>query len=347
MDITAEDKDVNRLTNPAPDDELRAMLQWTKFEHYDSPFFIAWQINSACNLGCLHCCEEAGHSMPDEMTKEESLGFCRQLVDLDIPYVAISGGEPLLCPHIFHVCEIIRDNNISLKMETNGEFIDEEIADKFADLKMLSVQVSIDGASPEAHENLRLRGDWKHAVEACKHLLERDVNTEIVFGPTRFNIHEIGDPVDLACSLGVCGVYTGTTMRIGRAAENWDIICPSDEEYVKFFNVVQEKAIALAKSELLTRTLDAALLQGRLGLYESSRPYREGLFSHEGYYLCAEGKYEGAERALKTAFEHGDRVLGKRHPETLGCIIALAELYQVWNRAGEAEWWWMKWGSSQ
>ncbi len=241
MDIVTKGKDVNRLTNPGPDDELRAMFEGTKFEDYDSPLFIAWQINSACNLGCLHCCEESGHSMPDEMTKEQSLDFCRQIVDMDVPYVAISGGEPLLCPHIFDVCKIIRDNNISLKIETNGEFIDEEIADKFAELKMRSVQVSIDGASPEAHESLRLEGDWEKAIAACKLLLERGVTTEIVFVPTKFNIHEIGDLVDLAYSLGVYGVYTGKTMRIGRAAKNWDIICPSDEEYEKFFDVVKEK----------------------------------------------------------------------------------------------------------
>ncbi len=242
MDIVAEGQDLNRLTNVGPDDELRAMVQGAKFEDYDAPLFIAWQINAACNLGCLHCCEEAGHSMPDEMTKEQSLDFCRQIVDQDIPYVAISGGEPLLCPHIFDVCQIIRDNNISLKIETNGEFIDEEIADKFATLKMRSVQVSIDGATAQAHENLRLEGDWEKAIEACKHLLDRGVTTEIVFVPTKFNIHEVGDLCDLAYSLGVYGVYTGKTMRIGRAAKNWDIICPSDEEYEKFFEVVQEKA---------------------------------------------------------------------------------------------------------
>ncbi len=241
MDIATEDKNLSRLTNPGPDDQLREMLRGKDFEDYKSPLFIAWQINSACNLGCLHCCEEAGQSMPDEMTKEQSLDFCRQIADLDIPYMAISGGEPLLCPHIFDVCELIRQNNISLKIETNGEFIDEKTARKFAALKMRSVQISLDGATAETHEKLRLRGDWEKAVTATKLLMEYGVNTEIVFVPTQFNIHEIGDIIDLAYSLGVYGFYTGKTMRIGRAAQNWDIICPSDDEYDKFFEVLQKK----------------------------------------------------------------------------------------------------------
>ena len=241
MDIVAEGEKLSRLTNPGPDDQLRQILQGSDFEDYKSPLFIAWQLNSACNLGCLHCCEESGHSMPDEMTKEKSLDFCRQIADLDIPYMAISGGEPLLCPHLFDACELIRSNNISLKIETNGEFIDEDVAGRFADLKMRSVQISLDGATAETHEKLRKRGDWAKAVAACKSLIEKGVNTEIVFVPTQFNIHEIGEIIELAYSLGVYGFYTGKTMRIGRAAQNWDIICPSEDEYAKFFDVLQEK----------------------------------------------------------------------------------------------------------
>ncbi len=241
MDIVAEGKKLSRLTNPGPDDQLRELLEGSDFEDYKSPLFIAWQLNSACNLGCLHCCEEAGRSMPDEMTRKQALDFCSQIADLDIPYMAISGGEPLLCPHIFDVCQLIRDNNISLKIETNGEFIDKETAEKFAELKMRSVQISLDGASAEAHEKLRLRGDWAKAVAACKLLMESGVNTEIVFVPTQFNSHEIGEIIELAYSLGVYGFYTGKTMRIGRAAQNWDIICPSEAEYARFFDVLQEK----------------------------------------------------------------------------------------------------------
>jgi len=241
MDSVVEDENLSRLTNPGPDDQLRQVLAGSEFEDYKSPLFIAWQLNAVCNLGCLHCCEEAGHSMPDEMTKEQSLDFCRQIVELDIPYMAISGGEPLLCPHIFDVCEFIRNSNISLKIETNGEFIDKETAKKFAELKMRSVQISLDGATVGAHEKLRLRGDWEKAVTACKLLVESGVNTEIVFVPTQFNIHEIGEIIELAYSLGVYGFYTGKTMRIGRAAQNWDIICPSEDEYARFCDVLQEK----------------------------------------------------------------------------------------------------------
>jgi len=147
----------------------------------------------------------------------------------------------LLHSCLFEICEFIRKHNISLKIETNGEFIDAEIAQKIAHLKFRSVQVSLDGATPGTHQRLRLAGDWNKAINACRLLIEKAVNTEVVFVPTRFNIQEISGVIDLAYSLGVYGVYTGKIMRIGRAAKNWEILCPSDEEYERFFAVLKDK----------------------------------------------------------------------------------------------------------
>ncbi len=212
-------------------------------DEFSAPLFLPWQLNSACNLACLHCCEQAGESMTDEMSKEEALDFCKQAADIKVPYMAISGGEPMLCPHIYDVCEAIRSNNISLKIETNGEHIDEEAAKRLAELNLRSVQVSVDGATAEAHEQLRVDGDWEKAITACKLLVENGVKTEIVFVPVKFNIHETAAAVDLAYSLGVYGFYTGKTMQIGRAAQNWGTLCPSDEQYAEFYDVLKKKEV--------------------------------------------------------------------------------------------------------
>lgn len=213
----------------------------SSFVDFLSPLFIAWQITSHCNLGCLHCCEESGHSLPDEMEGGEILAFCEQVVKLEVPYVAISGGEPLLHPDFFKVCALLASRNISLKVETNGLFVDKDVAGRFSELGFRSVQVSVDGATPGSHERLRSSGDWGKTLDAVKLLVRENVNTEIVFVPTRFNIHEIGEVIDLAYSLGIYGFYTGKIMRIGRAAKNWSALCPSDEEYEKFFAILQEK----------------------------------------------------------------------------------------------------------
>ena len=215
-------------------------------EDYAAPLFIAWQITAACNLECLHCCEESGHRMPDEMTSEQVLGLCSQIVDLDIPYVAISGGEPLLHPDFFRVCEFLRAHDRSVKVETNGLFITKAVAKRLAGLGFRSIQVSVDGAKAATHERLRGTRDWEKTIAACRYLVREGVNTEIVFVPTRFNIGEVGQVIDLAASLGIFGVYTGKIMRIGRAAKNWEAISPRAEDYEPFFKTLEEKTAEYA-----------------------------------------------------------------------------------------------------
>ena len=228
------------------ENELRPLpnvpqIEGSSFTDFDAPLFIAWQLNSACNLECLHCCEEAGHSMPNELTREEIMDFCRQIVELGVPYVAISGGEPMLHPDFFKISEFLRSHGVSLKVETNGLLIDRKVAHRFAELDFRSVQISVDGATPQSFERLRLKGNWQKTIDACTYLVEAGVNTEIVFVPTKFNIHETGDVIEMAYRMGIYGFYTGKIMRIGRAAQNWDILCPSDEEYERFFEVLQAK----------------------------------------------------------------------------------------------------------
>ncbi len=218
-------------------------MKGSSIDDFDAPLFIAWQLTQECSLGCMHCCEESGRDrrLPDEMGHEELFRFCDDVVKNKIPYVAISGGEPLLHPEFFNVAELIRGGGCSLKVETNGEFVDRNVAKRIAGLEFRSVQVSLDGATPQTHERLRLNGNWEKAVQAIKYLREEGVNTEIVFVPTKFNIHEVGDVVDLAASLGAYGVYTGKIMRIGRAALNWSKLNPSEEEYERFFKTLRQK----------------------------------------------------------------------------------------------------------
>lgn len=47
----------------------------------DAPLFIARQINAECNLGCLDCCEEDGHSLPGEMNSDEIFNFSQHIGD--------------------------------------------------------------------------------------------------------------------------------------------------------------------------------------------------------------------------------------------------------------------------
>jgi MoaA/NifB/PqqE/SkfB family radical SAM enzyme len=75
-----------------------------------APLYIAWQVTNECNLACLHCIEESGpgKAFPDELDDEQVFAVLDQAMDLEVPYLSFSGGEPMVHPRFFdmveHVC---------------------------------------------------------------------------------------------------------------------------------------------------------------------------------------------------------------------------------------------------
>jgi MoaA/NifB/PqqE/SkfB family radical SAM enzyme len=221
--------------------DIPETLSQISIENLRAPLFIAWHMTNRCNLNCIHCLWDSGEPWPNELNVDEALELCKQIVGLEVPYVALSGGEPLLYPGFWQVCEFLKDHNVSVKIETNGLLINKETARKLAKLELRSVQVSLDGASQQSYSMMRPRADFKRVLDAIKHLNDEGVITEIVFVPAKFNIHEVEQLIDLAVELGVTSFYTGKTMYIGRAVKYWDTLNPTNEQYKRLVETLDRK----------------------------------------------------------------------------------------------------------
>lgn len=209
-----------------------------------SPLFFAWHMTNECNLNCIHCLWESGPNAawPEELGEKEAMEVCRQIIDLQIPYVAFSGGEPLLYPAFWHVCEALSGKNIAIKIESNGHLIDNETAIRLASLGLRSIQISVDGASQEAYSKMRSGAKLDKSLNAIKRLIKQGVDTEIVYVPAKFNSHEAETLIDMAVELGVKAFYTGKTMYIGRAVKSWDTIGLDEEENEELMSRLEKKA---------------------------------------------------------------------------------------------------------
>ena len=218
--------------------------QGISFSDLRSPLFFAWHMTNKCNLNCIHCLWESGPdaAWPEELGEQEAMEVCRQVMDLQIPYVALSGGEPLLYPAFWRVCEVLCEKGIDVKIESNGHLIDDEAAKRLAALNLRSIQISIDGASQETYSRMRAGAKLEKALNAVKRLIKQGVPTEIVYVPAKFSSHEAEKLIDMAVELGVKAFYTGKTMYIGRAVRNWDTIGLEEEENEKLSRRLEKKA---------------------------------------------------------------------------------------------------------
>jgi MoaA/NifB/PqqE/SkfB family radical SAM enzyme len=209
-----------------------------------APLYIAWQVTNECNLACLHCIEESGpgKAFRDELSESEVFGFLEQVLDEQVPYVSFSGGEPTLHPLFFRMVGYVCAGRTQLKIETNGHGLSVEKCERLQSLGVKAVQVSLDGASRETFNRMRVRGDFDQAIAGIRNLRAAGVPVEINYSPTLFNVHEIGLAVDLAYELGAYSFYTGRTMYTGNAVKTWHRLAPSEEQYTAFFTTLHAKA---------------------------------------------------------------------------------------------------------
>jgi len=215
------------------------------FAAYGSPLFLAWQLTNRCDAACLACCEESGpgHAWPDELGRDEALGLARQIVALGIPCVAFGGGEPLGVPHCWDVFALLADASVAIKLETNGQHIDDAAATRLHALGV-RVQISVDGATAATHQRMRPGSSFAGALAAIDRLAARGAAPEFVFVPTRLNLHEIVPAYDLAARHG-CGAFvTGPLMRLGRAAAAWGDLACDDAAWQQAAEALRQRAAA-------------------------------------------------------------------------------------------------------
>ena len=203
-------------------------------EDLGAPLYVAWQITNECNLACLHCIEESGpgKAFPDELSEREVLAIIDQMVALEIPYVSFSGGEPMVHPHFFEMVRaLLRRRRPAQDRDQRPLPVARRTASGLRAAGVKAVQVSLDGASRATFNRMRVRGEFRTAVDGVRNLRAAGVPIEVNFSPTRFNVDEIGPAVDLAHELGAYSFYTGRTMYTGNAVKAWRHIAPSEEQY--------------------------------------------------------------------------------------------------------------------
>jgi MoaA/NifB/PqqE/SkfB family radical SAM enzyme len=227
-----------------------------------APLYVGWQLTNECNLACLHCIEESGpgKALKGELSRAEALDILRRLDEAGVPYLSFSGGEPLLHPGFWDLLAAACGKDMHVKVETNGHLLSAGDCSRMREFGVKAVQVSLDGASPESYERLRVRGRFETVLSAVRMLKAAGVPVEINFSPTRFNVREIGRAVDMAFELGAVGFYTGRTIMAGNAARSRALIEPSESQYVEYFAELRGKA-AVYEGRMRVCAHEAGLLE--------------------------------------------------------------------------------------
>ena len=201
----------------------------------DAPICLTWELTYACNLQCVHCLSSSGQRDPRELTTAQAKAVIDELRDLQVFYVNIGGGEPMVRRDFFEIIEYAVDNGIGVKFSTNGAFIDEANAKRLAAMNYLDIQISLDGTDAATNDAVRGAGSFDTAIRAMENL--RAAN----FGPfkisvvvTRHNVSQLDQFKALADSYGA--QLRITRLRpAGRGADTWNELHPTAEQQVDVY----------------------------------------------------------------------------------------------------------------
>ena len=202
----------------------------------DAPICLTWELTYACNLQCVHCLSSSGQRDSRELSTSEAKRVLDELRDLQVFYINIGGGEPMVRRDFFELVEYSVASGIGVKFSTNGAFIDTEKARRLASMDYLDIQISLDGVDAATNDLVRGAGSYDMARRAMDNLAAAD------FGPfkisvvvTRQNVPQLDQFKALADSYGA--QLRVTRLRpSGRGVDSWDHLHPTNAQQREIYD---------------------------------------------------------------------------------------------------------------
>jgi mycofactocin radical SAM maturase len=202
----------------------------------DAPICLTWEITYACNLQCVHCLSSSGSRDPRELSTDQAKAVLDELRDLQVFYINIGGGEPMIRKDFFEILEHAEANDIGVKFSTNGTYITAENARRLAAMNYLDIQISLDGVDAVTNDAVRGKGSYATAIAAMNHLREANFGQfKISVVVTRHNVDQLDAFKALADSYGA--QLRITRLRpSGRGADTWDELHPTQQQQRQIYD---------------------------------------------------------------------------------------------------------------
>jgi radical SAM protein with 4Fe4S-binding SPASM domain len=171
------------------------------------PVAIDLEPNNNCNFKCPHC-QVTYWDKPVEHIDTDSFSYIIKQFPNLIRIKLQGMGEPLLNKNLIPMLKQGEEKGISMWFISNGSLCNSKIAEQLATLKNTKITFSIDGASPEIFEKIRVGGKFAQVTKNIRNLAQiRGENKQPILSTwtvvNHQNIDEVPNIVELAGEMGV------------------------------------------------------------------------------------------------------------------------------------------------
>jgi radical SAM protein with 4Fe4S-binding SPASM domain len=210
------------------------------------PFQIVWDFTYLCNLKCKHCYEDAGCHLPELTTDQtcEALDILSKIAGVGLPSLSFSGGEPLMRKDFYEVVAYAKKRIPYISIATNGTLLTRDNVKRLKDIGIHYVEISLDGASKEVHENFRrIPGCFEKTMRGIENCVDAGLDTCIAAVAHRENLSEMPKIIELAEKLGTRFMHFNY-VPTGRAKEHMELDL-SPKERLSLLEMIGRKIVNL------------------------------------------------------------------------------------------------------
>src|SRR5574340_1017460 len=156
------------------------------------------ELTYRCQWRCVFCCNSR-HEDRAALSLDEWCGVLDDLRELGTLSVTLTGGDPLLHDDFWGIAEAVRQRAFALRVFTNGSRVTDEAASRLADLRALSVELSLHGATAAVHDRTTGRpGSFEQVWAAVSVLRQRGLAVVLKTVLTSMNAAELAAVITLA-----------------------------------------------------------------------------------------------------------------------------------------------------
>lgn len=201
------------------------------------PRLIAWETTAGCNLSCRHCRGSSTSQKPTgELNTKEAMRFIDEISSMGKPILILSGGEPLVRDDICELATYANGKGLPVALATNGTLVTPELASHLKEVGIRRISVSLDGASPETHDDFRcMPGAFEGAMRGIGAIKQAGISFQINTTVTKRNLKEIPYILEMATAIGAEALHIFLLVPTGRGKELEDEEIPP-VEYERVLN---------------------------------------------------------------------------------------------------------------
>jgi len=255
----------------------------------------------------------------EEFSLDKIQNIVEQLAELSVKRICLSGGEPFLRSDLSCIVETIAKNGITCDVYSAGivkssgkvQAISKGILMNLKEKGLNRIMFNLQ-ALDEAKYDLIMgtKGQQLYLFASIKNAVESDIDTEIHFVPTTFNVDQIDKVLAYADSQNIKQVSFLKLVKHGRAKINELELSTQDE------NTLRKKLAELAKSNSKVR-VGIPLIHGKVN-------HECHAINHK-IYIKYDGSVYGCEAFKYIDFE--DVKVQNVHNDSLQSIISDSEYF--------------------